>query len=144
MTVAGAQTATAEVSLTRGASLRGQIFIAPPENTNGYGYGKGNGNGYVNGNGNGNRNGNGYVNGNGNGKGNGTVNGGNGANGLGNLLVELRNGEQTLRTVSDRTGAFLFQQLLPGEWTLRVYPHNLPAHHQLETPSRTLHLRPGE
>jgi hypothetical protein len=56
----------------------------------------------------------------------------------------LRNGEQTLRTVSDRAGGFLFQQLRPGEWTLRVYPHNLPAHHRLETPSRTLHLRPGE
>ena len=56
----------------------------------------------------------------------------------------MSNGEQTLRTVSDRAGAFLFQQLLPGEWTLRVYPRNLPPHHQLETPSRTLHLRPGE
>jgi hypothetical protein len=146
VTVSGAQTAQTEVNLTRGSSLRGQIFIAPPKNTNGNG--NGNGNGYVNGNGNGKGNGNGngkgngYVNGNGNGKG--TVNGGNGANGLGNLLVELSNGEQTLRTVSDRAGAFLFQQLLPGEWTLRVYPHNLPPHHQLETPSRTLHLRPGE
>lgn len=204
VTVTGAQTATTEVSLTRGASLRGQIFIAPPENGNG----NGNGNGYSNGNGNGNGpangpgtalvgdrvrlNGNGYssANGHGHGNGNGNANGHganrlygdgvlagnghgshrasgngvvngrngtngngrpgangngtNGANGLGNLLVELSNGEQTLRTVSDRAGGFLFQQVLPGEWTLRVYPHNLPAHHRLETPTRPLHLRAGE
>ncbi len=64
--------------------------------------------------------------------------------GLGNVLVELANGEEVLRTSTDYEGQFLFENLRPGEWRLKIYDHNLPAYHYLEKSEMDLELRPAE
>lgn len=64
--------------------------------------------------------------------------------GLANVLVELANGQEVLRRVTDHKGEFLFEGLRPGSWRLKVYDHNLPAYHHLETPEQDLTLEPGQ
>lgn len=64
--------------------------------------------------------------------------------GLPNVLVELTNGQEVLRRVTDHRGEFLFESLRPGTWHLKVYDHNLPAYHYLETPEQDLTLEPGQ
>lgn len=66
------------------------------------------------------------------------------ARGLANVLVELVREQEVLRRVTDHGGRFLFENLRPGAWRLKVYDHNLPAYHYLETPEQDLALEPGE
>lgn len=133
--VVGGESTEVDLGVVRAAQLSGKVLVMPAN-------GNGNGN---NGNG-GNGNGNG-ANGNGNGA---VVIGEPGNNkgrreptGLANVLVELANGQEILRRITDQKGEFLFDSIRPGSWHLKVYDHNLPAYHYLETPEQDLTLEPG-
>jgi len=65
-------------------------------------------------------------------------------NGIANIIVELGRDDEVLRRLSDDRGVFLFQDLRPGPWTLRIYDRNLPAFHYLEKEIFYLDLEPGD
>ena len=64
--------------------------------------------------------------------------------GLPGILVELSNGFEMHRQITDQTGNFQFEQLLPGAWILTVLPEGIPAFHQLERTSFEIHLNAGQ
>jgi hypothetical protein len=64
--------------------------------------------------------------------------------GLANVLVELSSDDEVVRRVTDQRGRFLFDTLRPGRWHLKVYDHNLPAYHYLETAEQDLTLEFGQ
>jgi hypothetical protein len=64
--------------------------------------------------------------------------------GLQNVIVELSSDSETIRRVTDHIGSFSFDDLRPGNWTLRVMKYNLPSNCYLENPEVQLFLRPGE
>jgi hypothetical protein len=144
--VTGGNTVEAGIALTDSGSLEGRILL-PLQNGNGNGNGNGKGHGHGT---HANGSSNGYLVGdgkNGNGNGHGHADNGNkstSGSGSGNILVELAREGETRRTISDRHGRFLFEQLVPGEWTLKIYGHNLPKHHYLENGTRKVMVAPGE
>jgi hypothetical protein len=64
--------------------------------------------------------------------------------GLANVLVELQNPSETLRRLTDRKGRFLFEDVRPGTWTLKLHEAGLPENHYLEQDTFTFELKPGE
>lgn len=127
VTVSGGKTRNGDIGVVRSGSLAGRVAIDNNNNNN-------SGNNALNGerfsnNNNNNRNANDP--------------GAGIKNGLGNILVEVSRPGETRRTVTNRKGEFLFHRLLPGDWTLRVYDHNLPAHHELEAARQTVTVEPG-
>jgi hypothetical protein len=64
--------------------------------------------------------------------------------GLRDIVVELSQGDEVLRRATDASGRFLFADLRPGRWHLKVYDWNLPAFHQVENAERDPELKPGE
>ncbi len=64
--------------------------------------------------------------------------------GLPNVLVELSNSSEVLRRFTDRKGRFLFEDVRPGDWTLKVVNAELPEHHYLEKESFSLDLKPAD
>ena len=64
--------------------------------------------------------------------------------GLPGILVELSNGFEIHRQITDQTGNFQFEQLLPGAWVLTVLPEGIPAFHRLERESFEIHLYAGQ
>lgn len=60
------------------------------------------------------------------------------------VTVEITNGRDVWRAQTDRTGNASFDRLPSGLWKLRVASSDLPAHHTMENPERTLRLKPGE
>ncbi|HQL65714.1 MAG TPA: carboxypeptidase-like regulatory domain-containing protein, partial [bacterium] len=63
---------------------------------------------------------------------------------LANVLVELTNGEEVMRRTTNQKGEFLFDNVRPGSWHIKVYDHNLPSYHYLETPEQDITLKPGQ
>lgn len=144
--VVGGETMELDLGVVRAATVSGTVLVVPGNNNN------------LNNNQNpGEQAGNdGAVvgdprNNNSNGNNNGQVTGEPGNNnnqgeatGLANVLVELSNERETVRRVTNRRGEFLFENMRPGEWTLKVYDHNVPAYHYLETTEQELTLGAGE
>jgi hypothetical protein len=64
--------------------------------------------------------------------------------GLANTIVELRNNSEIKRDLTDSRGHFEFQQLRPGKWTLKIYSDNLPEYHYLEKDTLEVELKPGQ
>ena len=64
--------------------------------------------------------------------------------GLANAIVELKSGSEIKRTDTDNQGCFVFEELRPGEWTLKIYGDNLPEYHYLERDTFELELKPGQ
>lgn len=62
------------------------------------------------------------------------------------LLVELRGdgGTPVQRRLANQEGAFVFDHLLPGRWTLRVYADGLPEGYVLRPAEQQVTLAPGE
>lgn len=60
------------------------------------------------------------------------------------VVVELRQGDTSLRAVTNAKGEFTFTHLLPGEWTLQVRRGSLPEHYRLEPETTSLVLEPAE
>lgn len=63
---------------------------------------------------------------------------------LENILVEISRGEESIRQVTDDKGRFLFYDLRPGIWTVKVAADNLPAYHYIEKESYSIELKSGE
>lgn len=67
------------------------------------------------------------------------------AYGLPNILVEVKdNAGEVKRRVTDTEGRFEFEELRPGEWTLKAYDTNLPEYHYFEKDVFELALESGE
>lgn len=64
--------------------------------------------------------------------------------GIADVLVELGNGQETLRRITDQKGEFLFESVRPGVWHMKVYDHNIPAFHYIETAEQAINLEPGQ
>lgn len=126
VTVTGGRTIERDIRLTESGSLAGQIVILQAAHGPGTGIGKAGGSGYLVGSGNGKD----YR--------NGTAGGG-----AGTILVEMSRRADLRRTISDQQGRFLFEGLHPGEWTVKMYAHNLPDHHYPETPTLSVSIAPG-
>ncbi len=130
--VVAGESVPVELGVVRAATVSGTVLLIPADNNNGNGNGGG-----LNGKG---PNGNGAV----------VVgapgvdNGKREPTGLGNMLVELTNGQEIMRRLTDQNGRFLFDGVRAGSWRLKVYDHNLPAYHYLETPEQDLTLEPGQ
>jgi len=60
------------------------------------------------------------------------------------LIIEASNGTDVFRVFSDRDGAFHFQDLRPGSWTVKVYPNGLPQGYQIVTSQFNLNLTSGK
>jgi hypothetical protein len=64
--------------------------------------------------------------------------------GLANATVELKSSSEIKRTDTDNQGGFVFEELRPDKWTLKIYSDNLPEYHYLEEDTFELELRPGQ
>ncbi|MFH1941632.1 MAG: tetratricopeptide repeat protein [bacterium] len=64
--------------------------------------------------------------------------------GLAGILVELMKDGMVLRRVSGEDGSFLFEELHPGRWTVKIYAYHLPENHFLERDMLAVDLQPGE
>ena len=63
--------------------------------------------------------------------------------GLESVLVEMRRGDETLRRLTDKNGQFEFEELRPGQWTVKFYKRNLPEYHRYEKDLFTIQIEPG-
>jgi len=132
------QTTRLDIGVVEAARVSGTVMVVPNGN------GNGNGNGHTVHDGqdvymvggpqtsNGNGNGNGHTRSDENSR---------GPWGLGNVLIELANDDEVQRRVTGHKGEFLFEDLRPGHWRLKVYDHNLPAYHYLDRSEVELELR---
>lgn len=66
------------------------------------------------------------------------------AHGLSNVLVELTDGSEVMRRLTDREGRFEFEEVRPGEWTLKIYQNNLPKYHHFDRDIFNFNLQPGQ
>ncbi len=64
--------------------------------------------------------------------------------GIRGVLLELTNGVETYRRLTDRSGRFAFEDIIPGQWKLIVYDHNIPQYHFIEEKEFNLDLTVGE
>jgi len=164
LNIQGGEETQIEVGITRAASLSGHVHAYSLANgvANGYGdnllahvNGNNGNNHHVIGAGNHNdfwNNGSGHnVIGDGSGNGsslNGTYDTENltsaKVHGVSNVLVELTDGLEVMRRLTDREGRFAFEEVRPGQWTLKIHQNNLPTYHHLERDTFNFHLAPGE
>lgn len=59
------------------------------------------------------------------------------------VFLELSNEKETLRRVSDSKGRFVFADLKPGSWILRVAGGDIPQYHEVEKDAFDVLLTPG-
>jgi len=59
------------------------------------------------------------------------------------ILVELRSGDDARLATADASGAFAFDELYSGAWTLRVIDGSMPAHHYAEQPAIEIEVGRG-
>jgi hypothetical protein len=140
--ITGGKEMRIDVGVIRSANLNGQVMVYEPLNNNH--------NGFLNGN---PKENSPFIIGNGNNH-DGHLNNSNSNHngktelvesyGLANVIVELTNSSEIQRRVTDPKGRFSFEDLRPGEWTLKVYDYNLPEYHYLEKDSIEIELEPGE
>ncbi|MCJ7730640.1 MAG: hypothetical protein MUO27_12320, partial [Sedimentisphaerales bacterium] len=61
-----------------------------------------------------------------------------------NATVEIKSNSEIKRTDTDNQGGFVFEELRPDKWTLKIYSDNLPEYRYLEEDTFELELRPGQ
>lgn len=66
------------------------------------------------------------------------------AGGQEGIVVEISNGRDVWRGQTDRLGEAAFDRLPGGQWNIRFAATELPAHHAIERPERTVTLRGGQ
>ena len=64
--------------------------------------------------------------------------------GMENLVVEMRRGSEIDRRLTDNKGQFEFEELPPGQWTLKIFNDHIPAYHYIAQDTITIGLEPGE
>ena len=64
--------------------------------------------------------------------------------GLGNVLVELSDGKETRRRLTDSNGDFIFPEMRPGAYTLKVAEGFIPTSLRLDRTTWEFHLAPGQ
>lgn len=64
--------------------------------------------------------------------------------GLSNVLIEISKDDEVFRQFTDEKGNFIFEDLRPGKWMLKVYEEGLPAYHYLVEKEFQFKLEPGE
>lgn len=60
------------------------------------------------------------------------------------LIIEASNGTETFRILTDRDGNFVFEDLRPGSWQIKIYPKGLPQGYSLVTGQYNLNLVSGK
>jgi cell division protein FtsN len=65
------------------------------------------------------------------------------AGGRQGMILELTNGAEVQRRITDAQGRFLFADLRPGRWMLRVAGGDVSAQHYVERESLELDVQPG-
>jgi hypothetical protein len=60
------------------------------------------------------------------------------------VFLEISSSTETHRRVSDNKGKFLFNDLRPGQWTLKVVGGDIPEYHTIYSDSIRIILLPGE
>lgn len=60
-----------------------------------------------------------------------------------NIVVEVSNGDETIRKYVQLDSDFVFDNLRPGEWNVRVYRNGLSNNYQVETNAYSLALKSG-
>ena len=61
-----------------------------------------------------------------------------------NVVMELVNGDDFNRRVTDNRGRFMFANVRPGRWTLRIVDGNLPQNYYFDRESVELTVAPGQ
>lgn len=56
------------------------------------------------------------------------------------LIVEASNGTDVFRVFSDKDGTFIFEDLRPGSWIVKIYPNGLPQGYELATNQQNVNL----
>lgn len=64
--------------------------------------------------------------------------------GLTNVVVQIQSNSESRKCVTGSGGDFIFEQLRPGKWTLKINDEDVPAYHYLEENNLPLDLKPGE
>lgn len=64
--------------------------------------------------------------------------------GVPDVLVEIKNGQETLREVTNSKGKFSFKGIRPGKWIVKFHANNLPAQHYINEEQGHVELKPGE
>mgnify|MGYP006306467003 CR=1 FL=1 len=59
------------------------------------------------------------------------------------LILEMRNGNETIRRITDDKGNFEFDKLRPGEWILKLYSNGLPEDLLFEQEDYVIDVKPG-
>ena len=60
-----------------------------------------------------------------------------------NIIIEVSNGEEIVRKYVQLDSDFVFDNLRPGEWNVRVYKNGLSNNYQVETNAYSLVLKSG-
>lgn len=60
------------------------------------------------------------------------------------LIVEVSNGSEIFRNFTQRDGSYVFSDLRPGKWTLKVYKTGIPDGYNLVKETFDLEISPGE
>lgn len=63
--------------------------------------------------------------------------------GFPNIIVELTDGYSVLRRATDKYGNFIFDELRPGNWTLKIISKQIPEYHYFENEEFVFGLAPG-
>lgn len=60
------------------------------------------------------------------------------------VIVELYNDEKSYKRITDKNGEFVFQQIVPGNWKLKIYPNGLLKNYKLKKNEYDLELESGK
>lgn len=61
-----------------------------------------------------------------------------------NLIIEVKTDEEMYRVITDKNGNYIFKDLRPGSWTLKVYDNGIPSGYELITDTFNAELVPSQ
>lgn len=64
--------------------------------------------------------------------------------GLSGALIEIRRKNEVLRQFSDARGEFVFEDVRPGLWLVKIYEESLPPFHSLKEREFEIEVKPAE
>ncbi len=63
---------------------------------------------------------------------------------IGHLILELMNDDESIKIISDEMGKYVFPQVRPGKWNLKIYPNGMARNYRIEKDIYQLDLEQGE